>query len=382
VLKNLKVKDVNNVHLVCRSLHQIANLHVNPKLRLAEKSTGDLESLVKSSRIFEELEFFEDCEVVTEGILICSIELKKVYWLDQKKFEMIEEFIKFTGSHVKKVLIGIEVEADPIIFQKLLNLLPNLEALELEFLIVRSSSESTKWALKSRKIKRIKMNFCSAEIESLLGSLEKCVIEDAELGNSSPEPEVLGKFLKSQKKNLKKLTIQTDLNVPNNLKDLRLEYLDINSNFRDNDSLEFLRHQTNVKILKLELSFCEFYISNQDLGMICELKQLETLELRGDPVENNVLNKLYQLQKLKRLEIGWYVSRNILDQLKFGIFNDLQELDARFDGASVESIQEMKRITPNMKTIEIEYAASDTINALLETLENLERIKVKIWHGS
>jgi hypothetical protein len=241
---------------------------------------------------------------------------------------------------------------------------------------ITASEGSIKWALKSRKIKRIKMNECPGEIESLLGSLEECVIEEAELGYSLPtKPEVVEKFLKSQEKNLKKLTIQTDLNVPNNLKDLRLEYLDINSDFEGNISLEFLRHQTNLKILKLILDFAEF--SNQDLGMICEFKQLETLKLYGDAMQNSGLNKLYQLQKLKRLAVDSRISQNILDHLKFGVFNDLEELDAAFIGASVESILEMRRITPNLKKISIRREPSDTINALLETLENLEN--VIIW---
>ncbi len=54
-LENLPVKDVNNVHLVCRNLHQIANMHVNPILRFYRNSLQDLESLVKSSRIFEKI---------------------------------------------------------------------------------------------------------------------------------------------------------------------------------------------------------------------------------------------------------------------------------------------------------------------------------------
>ncbi len=368
VLKNLEVKDVNNVHLVCRSLHQIAKLHVNPKLRLAENSPKDLESLVQSSRIFEELQFLEQYGA-------------EDHWLDQKKFKMIEKFIKFTGSHVKKLFIKNQ-RVDPKFFQ-LLNLLPNLEALELNYVQIRASEGSIKWTLKSRKIMRIKMIDCSSEIESLLGSLEECVIEEVELGFSSKtKPEVVEKFLKSQEKNLRKLTIATDLNMPNNLKDLRLEYLEINNYCQGRISLEFLRHQKDLKFLKLILNFVVF--SNQDLSMICELKQLEILELYGRAVENSGLNKLYQLENLKRLAVDPNISRNILDHLKFGVFNDLEELNACFEGASVESIQEMKRISPNLKKIKIQYATSDTINALLETLESLESVKTQCekWETS
>jgi hypothetical protein len=92
ILKNLPVKDVNNVHLVCRNLHQIANLHVNPKLSFKEESPKDLESLVQSSRIFEELE------------------LPKGYGdhlLLPVKFELLEEYLGFTGPHIKSCSLKI-----------------------------------------------------------------------------------------------------------------------------------------------------------------------------------------------------------------------------------------------------------------------------------
>jgi hypothetical protein len=85
------VKDVNNVHLVCRNFHQIANLHVNPKLNFGWSSPKDLKSLVQSSRIFQELVFSESRD---DG-----------YLLDPEKFELID-YIKFTGPHIKKIAIS------------------------------------------------------------------------------------------------------------------------------------------------------------------------------------------------------------------------------------------------------------------------------------
>jgi transposase len=64
--------------------------------------------------------------------------------------------------------------------------------------------------------------------------------------------------------------------------------------------------------------------------------------------------------------------------MKFGVFQNLEELDTDFKGASLESVREMKRITPNLKKLVIQEAASETINALLETLENLESLKIKV----
>jgi hypothetical protein len=92
VFQNLRMKDVNNVHLVCGNLHQFANLHVNPKLNFGWSSPKDLKSLVQSSRIFQELVFSESRD---DG-----------YLLDPEKFELIEEYIKFTGPYIKKIAIS------------------------------------------------------------------------------------------------------------------------------------------------------------------------------------------------------------------------------------------------------------------------------------
>ncbi len=100
--------------------------------------------------------------------------------------------------------------------------------------------------------------------------------------------------------------------------------------------------------------------------------------MRGyDYVANSSgLNNLHKLGKLRRLSVDVRVCENILDHLKFGVFEDLEELQACFQGASLESIQEMKRIIPNLKKIEIHIAAFDTILDLLETLDNLEALKI------
>jgi hypothetical protein len=211
VFRKPPLKDVNNVHLVCRNLHQIANLRVNPILRLNRNPSQDLDSLVQSSRIFEELEFKYDVKE-DEGKVISPI-FNEHYLLYREKFEEVEKFIKITGPHIKKLTI-IRVKVDPKFFQNLLNLLPNLEVLELDRVSIRASDEPIKWALKSRKIKRFKMHNCPAKIETLLEPLAECVIEEAELGFKFPtRPETIQNFLKSQEKNLKKLTINTYLHA-------------------------------------------------------------------------------------------------------------------------------------------------------------------------
>jgi hypothetical protein len=53
------------------------------------------------------------------------------------------------------------------------------------------------------------------------------------------------------------------------------------------------------------------------------------------------------------------VTENILDHLRLGVFNKLQELDASFYNASLESVREMTRITPNLKKIGIRAFSGD-----------------------
>ncbi len=65
-----------------------------------------------------------------------------------------------------------------------------------------------------------------------------------------------------------------------------------------------------------------------------------------------------------------------MEHLQFGVFTKLVELDACFESASVVSIREMKRITPNLKKIVIQARTSDKIDTLLGSLEKLESVKI------
>jgi hypothetical protein len=154
-------------------------------------------------------------------------------------------------------------------------------------------------------------------------------------------------FVKAQEKNLKKLTgSECDFSFLNDLKDLRLEYLDFVGPTGHNEStpsLRFLGHQVDLKYLKLS-------VSDENFNLICGLKKLEVLDLRSW-FENPNLTNLHKLQTLRRLKVFLGFSKNILDHLKFGVFNDLDELEACLEGASVESVRKMKRIAPNLKKI-------------------------------
>jgi hypothetical protein len=358
VLQNLSVRNVNNVHLVCKKLHEIANLYPNPKLSFTEDSPKDLESLFKSTRIFKELAF----EYGSDEL-----------WRPEK-FKPLGNLFTFTGSQIKTLTI-VEMNPDtPLVLQKMLSYLPNLESLELSGIKFRSTSkEAIKWDLKCTKIKCFKMTSCTG-LENLLESLEKCAIRELKLNDCPPgDSEVLQKFLKSQEKNLKSLTItRAECNFPVGLTDLRLDHFGYGFEGHDNVSLDFLKQLGDLTSLTLYTG----RLTDENLNTVLELKSLESLQLRFVKNESSGMNNLHRLEKLKRLTVIGYVSRNILDHLKFGVYNNLEELDACFRGASVESIQEMSRITPNLKKLEIQLGTPQTINALLETLENLESLRL------
>jgi hypothetical protein len=129
-----------------------------------------------------------------------------------------------------------------------------------------------------------------------------------------------------------------------------------------------------VDLKYLELSIDP--ISSENLSQIYELKNLETLDLSGTVDDQSDLNNLHKLKKLKKLKVRDEISENILEQLQFGVFNNLEELDASFFNVTVESVQAMKRITPNLKKIVIWCHYSETVNGLLENLEHLESLYI------
>jgi hypothetical protein len=353
VLKNLTVKDVNNLHLVCRNLHQIANLHANQKLRFWEDSPKHLESLLGSSRIFEELEFLAGSE-------------------DHLSNQNLKQFIGFTGPHIQELTID-SLTVDQKVLQNLLNFLPNLRSLELNSVETRTSEQLIKWDLKSMRIQLLKFGECTG-FESLLGSLEQCVIRELELGClTRTEPVAIKRFLKAQEKNLRKFTGAHgfDCRLLDDLKDLQLESFKF---FSDSSQvpLEIVKQQLDIKFLRL--SGCHY--SDETLDAICELKHLEVLELDGLGNESNGLRNIHKLLKLRRLKVDDEISPNILEHLQFGVFKDLEELEVVTFNASAESVQAMKEITPNLKKIGIFSASSDTIEAMLDTLGNLKFLEI------
>ncbi len=185
-----------------------------------------------------------------------------------------------------------------------------------------------------------------------------------------------------------------DNTLLNELPDLRLEHLDLsipNSMFPTIFPVQFFKRQVvAMKFLRLNFGGIRWGISDELLNAIWELKNLQTLELvatmRVSSLNIDNLNNIHRLENLRRLKVSAVISRNILDHLRFGVFEHLEELEASFDSRqliSLGSAGEINRITPNLRKILIECASFETVKQLLGKLEHLETVEINdVWDFS
>jgi hypothetical protein len=115
------------------------------------------------------------------------------------------------------------------------------------------------------------------------------------------------------------------------------------------------------------------------------MKKLEVLELKVYHTNSHGrdLGDLYRLENLKKFKFSgnmMYMPDNILNSLRFGVFQNLEDLEGHFFNHDLESIRNMKWITPKLKAIKLKFINSDGINVLLEALENLEHLRIN-WSG-
>lgn len=131
------------------------------------------------------------------------------HYFHQDTFEILEEFIigRARGNDVKKLCIK-NLTVDQIILTRLINLLSNLESLELvRVRNVCGNDQTFNWDIKSTKIEKVFLWPCSVSlgVESLLRSLDRCVIKEAKL--KLMKGKVHRHFLKMHEKSLKKLEV-------------------------------------------------------------------------------------------------------------------------------------------------------------------------------
>ncbi len=364
VLNYLPMRSVNNVHLISRNFHRIANLHVNPILRFDKRSTvNSLKSLFESSRVFEKLQFGESHfppHLSNFKLIDCSEETG-------------EKYISFLRPSIKKLSVGFLTLA-PKILMDLVKSLPNLESIEFKSVKEQPEAEAVTWDFQLKKVKCVEIYGDSPNCEKLLGTLSECVVQEATLQHYGHEPnpltlEITRGFLKQQQKNLKKLRIVGSVDLLSDLEQLQLEELTIDGS---NYSLAFLKKQKKLKSLKLY----ESVVTSEN--SILELKTLEVLTLFDCWYENDgFLDNLFKLVNLKELNFSSFLGDGeiILDRMRFGTFNKLEELSADFQGVSVESIRDLNRFAPNLKKINLYSGSSEVINAMLENLGKLESLQ-------
>jgi hypothetical protein len=353
------VKDINNLHLVCKLIHnKLADSHVYQKFQFDKEF---FEKLLLNPTL--PLRNFQKIFLIENNVLL------------QKNYKHVENFIKYTGDHVRKLKITSSV-VDPKILMKLLISMPNLKFLILERLAA-INKESIEWKFQLSKLESVKMFCCAPNIESMLTSLAKSKIKDLDLtiSSSNEDKTLFLKFLKSQEESLKKLKIictKHDLLNNNDLK-LELEDLDIDMDFLA-FPLIFLKEHIGLKTLKMRLP----NFDDVNLNLIFGLENLEDLNLVSgtEPGQTDNLNGLYRLKKLRKLHVQGE-AENILEVLKFGVQESLEDLYGYFENIDLESIQNMKRITPNLKKLNVSIIDDSTlINVFLKTLDKLEAFGV------
>jgi hypothetical protein len=165
-------------------------------------------------------------------------------------------------------------------------------------------------------------------------------------------------------------------------------------------SVDLLSDLEDLKLEKLVIWYCQFSMApilDQQKGLkslmiyeprvpldnaIWRLEKLEVLHLHDSSSAplfvDDFFNNVYKLKNLKRLEVSSpsneHAGVNILNCLQFGVFSQLEKLRGAFQNARVTDIQNLKRIAPNLKELEIESGSSEVMNELLENVEKLESI--------
>jgi hypothetical protein len=272
---------------------------------------------------------------------------------DDKNFKAIEPFVNFTAGHVKKLKIrycGVNQK----ILNSLLNSFPNLEVLVLDEVSLQNKSKA-KWNFQALKLKRIEINRCRADIESMLDSF-KGIKEAKLIPMGKWGRRYFLNFLKSQGSGLEKLELEVD---------------------QDHFTYDFqdFKEFKNLRSLKLKVRM----FNDEIFDAIYELKDLEELELDSNLpsfIMSDGMNKIHKLEKLRGLKLSGNLSMNIMGNLQFGVHNCLEDLDACFWRTDLESIEEIDRIVPNLKTLKMTSDSSETLSALLANIKNLESLTV------
>jgi hypothetical protein len=360
----LKGTDLNNAHLMSKRFHPIANSmpHTFNMNSIVSENTS-LETFQNSSRIYRQIVFSYD-----NG------------WSLNDFFKFIEHV---DGAKLKNFTLEKSAGSSGPTKEKLLQTLreyPNLESLTLTGLNDRSNMDSNTIA-SLPKLTDLSLHWC--KFNDLTSNIRNCNIEKLSL-KIKHDHNSFFPFIESTKASLKELFLLSGdhewdyTELFNNLNDMRLEKLKLTGiKINTNVFVKFLQSQ------KESLRLLEFGDTDLDLEAfetICDLSNLERLDIWALNFPNDNFMSLCKLKKLKSLDFSIDSSDNWdvwnLIGYMFEINENLEELNASFKGATEDSIVRLGRNLPNLKVLHFHEGLPETVGHILDSFQQLDHLVI------
>ncbi len=351
-----------------------ANLYPRHELHLGKLLTSDenIEASKKSSRLYDKVKFRFNFRALTDV-----------------KFNQTIDLLKPTSFFVKELKLS-KVTMEKLWVVRILKQLTNLELIDFYCLrtISPNQDQQSDGGISLPKLKSIKILHCDVAFETLLIDLrvsditEICISGTFKTINNSVNHAT--SFIKNHEKSLKKLEIEynsishEEWNFIDNLKEMRLEELDLNNYEGDTNLLmEFFRQNANT-LKSLCLDNC--YFTREMLELICgTLNDLEALYLSQVSWDDDYNHLAFQ--KLTKLKKFWFQQAmhdlNALEGIAIVVNENLVEISAPIHGATPEFIEKFATCVPNLKNLTINNSASPSaVKELLKQCKNLEKLWV------
>ncbi len=364
-------KSILNIHQVCQKFHALANLHPHHRLKLSKILATDenIELSRKSSRLYEVVKLYE-------------------FDLSRDKLTHCIDFLRHTGYYVKRLNIAV-TSLDKTWIGEFLKLFPNLEFLKLRML--KQTEELNQeiqqtGQIKLPKLKEILLDRNAEGLDLFLGNVIGCNVTNL-LFDLTFHSNTVPSFIKTQEKSLKDLRlwnydnafVGADWNFLTDLKELRLEKLDINAFNVDSMVLMSILRQ-NASTMK-SLDLWRLLLTDEMLDEICEsLKNLESLNLLAtfSEVENGLLG-LHKLKNLKQLSlcIFRWAETFTLEGLATGINENLLEICAPFTGITSDVISSLGISLPNLRKLRMDETEDvSQVKDVLQSFRKLEELNI------
>jgi hypothetical protein len=374
IFNNLCSSCILPAHEVCRKFHELANLYPRHELHLGKLliSEENIEYFKKSSRIYKKVEIYE-----FEG-------------LTEVKFNQTIDLLKPTSLFVKELILG-HVTIEKMWLTRILKQLSNLDTLNLLRLQSNDPDQETQQSIQISlpKLQNITICDCEDAFERFLVDLRDCSVVDLYFlltghFTTNSNNNYLTSFIKNQEKSLKKLSIwnslirPADWNFIGDLKEIRLESLNLTRCRDDNNLLQNFLRQNAATLKFLSLTSCG--LTDQLLETICEsLKNLETLCLANDSFANinSGLLALQKLTKLKTFNVHFLsADKNVLEGFTFVVNENLVEIEATIDGASPEFIEKFADCVPNLAKFRMGFDSTCILREVLKHCKNLRELNI------